>query len=119
VQLLIKNYIEVNCKNDNKLNALLFLCKYYDKENVIEIVQLLIGKKIDVKCETNQGYNALHFVCRYAPKNNLVDLVSILVRHKIDKKVKTTDGSIRTARSLLLERFKEDEVKDVLQMLDS
>jgi hypothetical protein len=64
-------------------------------------------------------YNALHFVCRYAPKTNLVDLVSILVRHKIDKKVKTTDGSIGTARSLLLERFKEDEVANVLQLLDS
>jgi hypothetical protein len=64
-------------------------------------------------------YNALHFVCRYAPKTNLVDLVSILVRHKIDKKVKTTGGEIGTARSFLLERFKEEEVKDVLQILDS
>jgi hypothetical protein len=58
-------------------------------------------------------------VCYYAPKTRLVDLVRLLVQHKIDKNLKTTGGEIGTARSFLLYRFKEDEVKDVLQMLDS
>jgi hypothetical protein len=49
----------------------------------------------------------------------LVDLVRLLVRHKIDKKVKTTGGLIGAARSFLLKRFKEEEIKDVLQLLDS
>ena len=56
-------------------------------------------------------------VCYYYSKRRLVDLVRLLVQHKIDKKVKTTEGE--TARSLLLSRFKEEEIKDVLQVLDS
>jgi hypothetical protein len=95
------------------------VCRHYDKENVINIVRLLIEKNIDVNCKTNNGWNALHLVCRYAPKTNLVGLVSILVLHKIDKKVKTTGSEIGTARSFLLKRFKEEEIANILQMLDS
>lgn len=58
-------------------------------------------------------------VCYYAPKRRLVNLVRLLVQHKIDKNLKTTGGEIGTARSFLLYRFKEDEVKEVLEMLDS
>jgi ankyrin repeat protein len=117
--LLIEKNIDVNCKNNDGWNALLTLCRNYHKENLIDIVRLLIGKNIDVNCKNNNGWNALHIVCRYELKRRLVDLVSILVRQKIDKKVKTTGGEIGTARSFLLNRFKEEEVKDILQMLDS
>jgi hypothetical protein len=58
-------------------------------------------------------------VCYYYSKRRLVDLVRLLVQYKIDKKAKTTGGEIGTARSFLLKRFKEEEVKDVLQILDS
>jgi ankyrin repeat protein len=119
VRLLIEKNIDVNCKTNDGWNALLFVCRHYDKENLIDIVRLLIEKNVDVNCKTNDGWNALHLVCRFAPKTNLVDLVSILVRQKIDKKAKTTGASIGTARSLLLERFKEEEIADVLQLLDS
>jgi ankyrin repeat protein len=111
--------IDVHCKNNDGWNALHFVCRYYDKENLIEIVRLLIEKNIDVNCKTNHGWNALHFVCYYYSKSRLVDLVRLLVQHKIDKKVKTTGCLIGTARSFLLIRFKEEEIKDVLQILDS
>jgi ankyrin repeat protein len=95
------------------------VCRFYNKENLIEIVRLLIDNKIDVNSKNNDGWNALHFVCYYSPKSRLFDLVRLLVQHKIDKKVKTTGGEIGTARSFLLNRFKEEEIKDVLQILDS
>jgi ankyrin repeat protein len=119
VRLLIGKNIDVNCKTNDGDNALTLLCQHYKKDNLIDIVRFLIEKNIDVNCKNNARWNALHFVCMclYMPKTNLVDLVSILVRHKIDKKVKTTGGG--TARSFLLNRFKEDEVANILKMLDS
>ncbi len=119
VRLLIDKNIDVNCKTNGGNNALTFLCQNYDKENLIDIVRLLIDKNIDVNCKENGGWNALHLVCYYSSKSRLVDLVRLLVQHKIDKKVTTTGGEIGTARSFLLKRFKEEEIKDILQILDS
>jgi ankyrin repeat protein len=119
VRLLIEKNIDVNCKQNDGWNALLTVCRNYDKDNLIDIVRFLIEKNINVNCKTNNGWNALHHVCYHAPKTNLIDLVSILVRQKIDKKAKTTGAEIGTARSFLLKRFKEEEIANVLQMLDS
>jgi hypothetical protein len=119
VRLLIDKNIDVNSKTNDGWNAMNFLSRYYDKENLIDIVRLLIDKNIDVNGKTKNEWNALHFACYYSSKSRLVDLVRLLVQHKIDKKVKTTGGSIGTARSFLLNRFKEEEIKDVLQILDS
>jgi ankyrin repeat protein len=94
------------------------VCQYYDKENLIDIVQLLIEKNIDVNCKQDEGWNALHLVCYYYSKSRLFDLVRLLVQNKIDKKAETTGYEIGTARSFLLNRFKEEEIKDVLQILD-
>jgi hypothetical protein len=49
----------------------------------------------------------------------VADLVRLLVQNGIDAHLLTTGGEIGTARSFLLKRFKEEEVKDVLQILDS
>ncbi len=77
----------------------------------------MIEKNTDINSETNDGWNALNLVCRYQSKSKLVDLVRLLVQHKIDKTIKTTgDG---TVRSVFFKRFKEEEIKDVLQILDS
>ncbi len=119
VKLLIDKNIDVNCKENGGWNALLIVCRYYDKENLIDIIRLFINKNIDLNCKTNDGWNALHLVCRFYSKSRLIDLVRLLVQHKIDKKVTTTGSEIGTARSFLLNRFKEDEIKDVLQILDS
>nr|CAH0103688.1 unnamed protein product [Daphnia galeata] len=119
VRLLIDKNIDVNLKNNDGFNALLTVCRYYDKENLIDIVRLLINKNIDVNCINNDGFNALNLVCYYYSKSRLVDLVRLFVQHKIDKKVKTTGGEIGTARSFLLKRFNLDEIKDILQILES
>jgi ankyrin repeat protein len=86
---------------------------------------MLIENKIDVNWKNNYGWNALHCVCRFQPENNLKSLVELLVKNKIDKNAKTIGNKIGgwkeigTARSFLLERFLENEIKDVIQMLDS
>ena len=97
------------------------MCRYYDKENLIDIVRLLIDKNIDVNCKTEDGVNALHLVCRYQPQIRLVDLVRLLVQHKIDKKT-----GVWTARSLLVIRHGNFNffgwnsiVREVLRLLDS
>lgn len=106
--------------NDNDGdNALFLLCEFYQAENVTEIILMLIEDKIDVNWKNNQGWNALHCVCRFQPKINLKSVVEILVKNKIDKHSRTIGNEIRTSRSFLLERFQENEIKDVIQMLDS
>jgi ankyrin repeat protein len=132
VRFLIQKNIDVNCQSKYGWNALLLLCQNYHKDNLIDVVQFLIDKNIDVNCMHDGGWNALHYLCDRAPKRGLVDLVQLLIQHNIDKNVMTGSGSRKfltdlfslhyvreTPRSLLLKRFNEDKVRDVLQILDS
>ena len=120
VELLLDYGIDINSKTKEGCNALHFVCRrYYQKENLIEVVQLLIDSGISVNCKTNDGWNALHNVCRYQQKKNMMDLVPLLIQNKIDKNATTTGGITGTARSILLSRYKEENVREILQILDS
>jgi hypothetical protein len=60
----------------------LALCRYYNKENSIDIVPLLI--KIDVNCRTSGGWNALTLLCRNYHQENLIDIIQFLIKKNID-----------------------------------
>jgi ankyrin repeat protein len=120
VELLLDYDIDINSKTKEGCNALHFVCRrHYQKENLVEVVQLLIDSGISVNCKNNEGWNALHNVCRYQQKKNMMDLVPLLIQHKIDKNATTTGGIIGTARSILLGRYKEENVQEILKILDS
>lgn len=119
IRLLVGKGIDVNGKDNDGDNALILLCELYQKENAIDVTQLLLDNKIDVNCKNNKGWNALHCVCRFQPRNNLNSLVKLLIQNKIDANLLTTGSEIGTARSFLLGRFKVEEIKDVIKILDS
>jgi ankyrin repeat protein len=133
VRLLIENNINVKCKSVYRCNALTLLCQHYHRENLIDIIQLLvIDEKVDVNCKDNDGWNALHYLCDTAPNTSgLADLVQLFIDHNINTNVMTgfwygklianlfSSNYVRaTASSLLMKRFNENEVRDVLRILD-
>ncbi|XP_057365417.2 uncharacterized protein LOC130686145 [Daphnia carinata] len=120
VQLLLDYNIDINSRTNNGCNALHFACgRYYQNDNLIETVQLLLDSGISVNCKNNDGWNALHNVCRYQRKKNMLELIPLLIQHKINTNAVTTGGKIGTARSILLGRYKEESIKEILNILDS
>ncbi len=79
VDLLIRHDIQVNCKNEDGENALLFLCQYYSNDNLIDIVQLLIEKDIEIDGRDNNGWNALLYLSLHYSNENLIDIVDLLI----------------------------------------
>jgi hypothetical protein len=80
-----------------------------------EIVKLLLERGIEVNCKDHEGWNALHFVCRKCPREHLYAVVRLLIIWNIDKAVMTI--GMASARSFLLNRYTEEDVKDLIQML--
>jgi hypothetical protein len=68
------------------------LCRFYNKENLIEIVKLFVDKNIDVNWKTNGVWNALLSLCRYYDKENLIHIVRLLIEKNIDVNCKNTNG---------------------------
>jgi hypothetical protein len=93
-------------------NALLILCKYYNKDNLIDIVRLLIGKNIDVNCKTNEGSNALNLVCRNYDKENLIDIVRLLIEKNIDVNCKDIFG--QNALHYVCQYYKNENLIDIV-----
>jgi ankyrin repeat protein len=64
IRLLIKNGIDVNCKNIYRNNALTILCPIYKNENLIDVIKLLIKSGFKVSEETRD-----YFQRNYEEKN--------------------------------------------------
>lgn len=119
IQLLVEHGFDVNCENNDGWNALLLLCRYYDKDNLIVIVQKLIEHGIDVNFKTNNGWNALHILCSVQQNvKNLKDTIELLIKNGIETGAKTTDSPNMNARSLLLQRYKEEDVGSIILLLN-
>lgn len=115
IRLLIENGIDVHWKANDGCNALIALCRECEKDNLADTVRLLLENGIEVNCKDHEGWNALHFVCRKCPRENLYAVARLLIIYNIDKSVMTI--GLASARSFLLNRFTEEDVKDVIQML--
>ena len=92
LQLFIQHGVYVNYKDNDGWNALLILCRYYDKENLIDIVRLLVENRIDVNCKNTYGSNALTLLCEFYRHHKLIDIVRLLVENGIDVNCKDNDG---------------------------
>ena len=92
---------------------LLALCRFYDKENLIDIVRLLIDKNIEVNCKTKDGWNALHLVCEYYNKENLIDVVRLLIDKYINVHCKTNDGL--NSLNIVCRYYDKENLIDIVQ----
>jgi ankyrin repeat protein len=80
IRLFIENGIDVNCKDKDGWNALIYLCRFYKNENLVGIIGLLIENEIDVNCTTNNGNNALTKLCEYYENENLINVIKFLIK---------------------------------------
>lgn len=105
-------YDEVNAKDADGRTPILELCRYYDKDNLVEIVQLLIDNGADVKVADNNKRTPLLEICENYQKNDL----KCVVQYMINK------GSVVNAKGLngstpLLELCNRHNVVEVIQLL--
>ena len=97
-RLLIENNVNVNAKTTNVSRrcaptALLALCKYYNKEDVIDIIRMLIEKQVDVNdVYPNGSSSALLLLCQYYKHENLIDIIKLLVDNNANVNYRTKDG---------------------------
>ena len=64
VRLLIPQ--EEDTKELNSQNAIQILSRFYEQDNIIDIIRLLIAEKvIEVNATNRNNYNALHLICFY------------------------------------------------------
>ena len=82
--LLNQEGIDVNCKDQEGWNALYYLCRLYQQNNLVDIIRLLIQHGIDVTWKNQLGQNALLILCLRYPHENLIDIVRLLIENGID-----------------------------------
>ena len=63
----------------NGFNALMFICRFYRSENLIDCVQLLVNRGINLEAREKDGRTALDFLCLNYKSNNLVDILLLLI----------------------------------------
>ncbi len=111
----IRLIVEEEISEDWNHIPLLALCRFYDKENLIDIVRLLIDKNIDVNCKTNGGDNALHTVCLNYDKENLIEIVRLLIEKYIDVNCRNYNGW--NALHFVCEYYNKENLIDIVRLL--
>lgn len=104
-------YNEVNAKDADGRTPLLELCKYYEADNLKEIVQLLTDNGADVKVADNDRRTALHELCENYKRNDLKYVVQYMMDKGAVVNAKDLDGS-----TPLLELCRHSVV-EVIQLL--
>ncbi|XP_057365474.1 calcium-dependent protein kinase 2-like [Daphnia carinata] len=93
IKELIQFGINLNAKDNNGMNALHLLCRYYSNPKLTDAIQLVVKSGIDVNARDNDGMNAIHYLCQYQSSQNLIDAIQILIQLGIDANAKSNDGS--------------------------
>jgi len=73
-------------------NALHFLCRFYEHDNLIDLARPLIENGIEIDAQDSNGWNALHFLCCYYHHDNLIELVRFFIDKGIDVNAQTNSG---------------------------
>ena len=92
-QLLVEHKVDVNVKDNQGCNPLIFLCSNYKGDKLIDILKLLVKRGIDVNASSVQGWNALFFLCRNKKLNDsFIPAARLLVNAGIDIKKTENDN---------------------------
>jgi hypothetical protein len=86
IRLLFEKEMDVNFKNNEGWKALYLLCRYYERENLFQIVKLLLRRGIDVNCVKRRVDRPSFGV------TILQDNLILLLDYDIDVNSKTKEG---------------------------
>lgn len=106
--------LEVSCRQKDGANALHVICRYYQGDNLIDLVKLLIKKGIDVNQTTRVGSNALNLnaQCAYDQRGKLLNLVNPLC--EIYANYRYADGS--NALLILCQYYRGDNLLEIVKL---
>ena len=107
---------EVNYKDKNGSNILLYVTEYYDHPKLIDLIEYLIASGVGIKEKDKFGWTALHNVCRYYPHTNLIDIVRLLIEKGADVNAKNNDNR-RTALHFVCRYYPHDNLIDIVRLL--
>lgn len=83
LQALVKREdLSINSTSSRGYNALVFLCRFYPREDLIDCAQLLINRGINVEKKIFDGTNSLQFLCQNYRQRNLIDTALLLINPK-------------------------------------
>ena len=90
LQLLLENGANTNAIDIDGSNALHTACRFYQFDNLVEVIRLLIKYGAEGK-QNYLGFTPLHFLCRlYNPNYNIIEVIRLLVEHGgVDVNAKT------------------------------
>ena len=92
-KLLIKNGADINVKDQDSCNSLIFLCSNYKGDRLIEILQLLLDHGVEVNASTKSGWNALVFLSRNHTQNDqFIDATRLLRKYGLHVEAEENDG---------------------------
>jgi ankyrin repeat protein len=86
------------------------LCRYHQKENLIDIIRLLIENGIDVKFKDNDGDNALTLLVQNYELQNLIEIMQLLIHHQCDVPPEKL--------AIFKEEYHKENRNEILQLLD-
>ena len=110
--------IDVNVKFPDRWKPLLKLCRYYQRDNLIDLVRLLRDRGADLKARTPDGYNVLQLVCFHQLGNvGLIRLIEVFTE-SVDIDIideETPDGW--NPLTYLCVHYKKENLIDVIRPL--
>ena len=107
---------ETDDKFDTYRTTLLLLCRFYSRDNLIDLVQKIIKKNpVAVKETTAAGSNALLVLCAFSSNNKIVQVVELLIGNGINVNEKGKYGY--NALMALLQYSTSNQIDQVTELL--
>jgi len=67
--------LDISCTSPSGYNALMFLCRFYPCERLLDCVQLLIDRGIHLEAREKGHKTAILLLCQYYSGKNLMDVI--------------------------------------------
>ena len=115
IQLLLDNGAYVLQENKLGDNALTVICRYYKRDNLIDLIRLLLSRGVKVNCINSRKQTAIHSLCQHYPGPDLLPILKLLVEKGIDASVE--DENKETALNLLCRCYRHCNLLEIIRFL--